>query len=297
MTSTSLEAAQFVVPTSRDEAVQAFGDGSGVTVFAGGTILMPEINYGRLRPAHVLMLGSAGLSGIGNKDGAVTIGAMTTVAELEDAPEPLGSAARNVADHEIRAQATLGGNLCAPSGGGTPRGDLQAALIALAATVRTAGKDGERTEPVEDFLAAGADGRLVLEVELNEPKRSGYAAARRPHAHAYTILADLLVRGAGEVAHHVGHHVGARVADLVEHLLGDGGRADQAVGISGAGANALRARHVEDALAGGASAEDAAQKALDDAQPQDDALASAWYRQRLLPVLVRRALDDLGGGK
>jgi CO/xanthine dehydrogenase FAD-binding subunit len=269
VTSTALEAAQFVVPTSRDEAVKAFGDGSGVTVFAGGTILMPEINYGRLRPARVLMLGSAGLSGIGSNGSGMTIGAMTTVAELEDAPEPLGSAARNVADHEIRAQATLGGNLCAPSGGGTPRGDLQAALIALAATVRTAGKDGERSEPVEDLIAAGADGRLVLEVELNEPKQSGYAAARRPHAHAYTILAVCAAETAAGVR----------------------------VGISGAGASALRARNVEDALAGGASAEDAAHKVLDDAQPQDDALASAWYRQRLLPVLVRRALDDLGGGK
>ncbi|MFL5981945.1 MAG: FAD binding domain-containing protein, partial [Gaiellaceae bacterium] len=122
MTSTSLEAAQFVVPTSRDEAVKAFGDGAGVTVFGGGTILMPEINYGRLRPARVLMLRDAGLAGIGNNGSGLTIGAMTTVAELEHAPEPLGSAARNVADHEIRAQATLGGNLCARSGGGTPRG-------------------------------------------------------------------------------------------------------------------------------------------------------------------------------
>jgi CO/xanthine dehydrogenase FAD-binding subunit len=69
------------------------------------------------------------------------------------------------------------------------------------------------------------------------------------------------------------------------------------VGISGAAASGLRARQVEDALAAGASTEDAAQKALDDAEPQDDALASAWYRQRLLPVLVRRALDDLGGGQ
>jgi len=269
VTSTSLEAAQVVVPMSRDEAVKEFGDGSGVTVFAGGTILMPEINYGRLKPARVLMLGNAGLSGIGSSGSALTIGAMTTVAELENAPEPLGSTARNVADHEIRAQGTLGGNLCAPSGGGTPRGDLQAALIALAATVKTAGKDGERTEPVEDFIAAGANGRLVLEVEIPEPKRSGYAAARRPHAHAYTILAVCAAETSAGVR----------------------------VGISGAGATAQRARHVEDALAGGASVEDAAQKVADDAEPHDDALASAWYRQRLLPVLVRRALDDLGGGK
>jgi CO/xanthine dehydrogenase FAD-binding subunit len=27
--------------------------------------------------------------------------------------------------------------------------------------------------------------------------------------------------------------------------------------------------------------------------PHDDALASAWYRSRTLPVLVRRALTDL----
>jgi CO/xanthine dehydrogenase FAD-binding subunit len=69
------------------------------------------------------------------------------------------------------------------------------------------------------------------------------------------------------------------------------------LGLSGAGPGGLRARSVEDALAGGASAEEASQKVLDDAQTSDDALASAWYRQRLLPILVQRALDDLGGGK
>jgi aerobic carbon-monoxide dehydrogenase medium subunit len=266
--STSLEAAQVIVPTSRTEAVDAFGDGSGVTVLGGGTILMPELNYGKLRPERVLLLKDAGLSGIERKGRSLTIGAMTTVAELEGAPEPLGTAARNVADHEIRAQATLGGNLCAAPGGATPRGDLQAALIALGAKVKTAGAAGERSEPIEDFVAAGPDGRLVLEVEIDEPQRSGYAAARRPHAHAYTILAVC-------------------AAETSEGIR---------VGVSGAGRDSLRARSVETALAGGASTEEASQQVLDDAEPQDDALASAWYRRRLLPVLVRRALDDLGGG-
>jgi aerobic carbon-monoxide dehydrogenase medium subunit len=266
---TSLEAAQVIAPTSRAEAVDAFGDGSGVIVLGGGTILMPELNYGRLRPERVLLLQHAGLSGIGRNGTSWTIGAMTTVAELEQAPEPLGTAARNIADHEIRGQATLGGNLCAPAGGATPRGDLQAALIALGAQVKTAGSDGERTEPIEDFVAAGPDGRLVLEVEVEEPQRSGYAAARRPHAHAYTILAVCAAETSGGVR----------------------------VGVSGGGESSLRARSVEDAIAGGASTEEASQKVLDDAHPQDDALASAWYRQRLLPILVRRALEDLGGGK
>jgi aerobic carbon-monoxide dehydrogenase medium subunit len=267
VTSTALDAADLVVPASRDEAVAAFGDGSGVTVFGGGTILMPEINYGRLKPERVVLLRDAGLAGLNRNGSTVTIGAMTTVAELEQAPEPLASAARHVADHEIRAQATLGGNLCAPPGK-TPRGDLQAALIALAAAVRFAGKDGEGTEAVEDFLAGDRDARLVLEVELEEPKRAAHASARRPHAHAYTILAACAAETSSGIR----------------------------IGVTGASPHGIRARSVEQALAGGASGEEAAQKILDDADPQDDALASAWYRERLLPVIVRRALDNLEGG-
>jgi len=269
VTATSLAEAQVIAPTSRAEAVDAFGDGSGVTVLGGGTILMPELNYGRLRPDRVLLLQDAGLSGIARNGSSLTIGAMTTVSELEELPEPLGTVARNVADHEIRGQATLGGNLCAPAGGTTPRGDLQAALIALGAQVKTAGKGGERTEPIEDFVAAGPDGRLLLEVAFDEPQRSGYAAAHRPHAHAYTILAVCAAETPAGVR----------------------------IGLSGAGPSGRRARSVENALAGGASAEEASQKVLDDADAHDDALASAWYRQRLLPILVQRALDDLGGGK
>jgi carbon-monoxide dehydrogenase medium subunit len=56
----------------------------------------------------------------------------------------------------------------------------------------------------------------------------------------------------------------------------------------------VRATSVEQALAGGASAADAAAKVLDDVDPQDDALASGWYRRQVLPGIVARALNDLG---
>jgi CO/xanthine dehydrogenase FAD-binding subunit len=32
---------------------------------------------------------------------------------------------------------------------------------------------------------------------------------------------------------------------------------------------------------------------LDDVEPRDDALASAWYRRQVLPTLVERVLNDL----
>ena len=51
---------------------------------------------------------------------------------------------------------------------------------------------------------------------------------------------------------------------------------------------------VERAVASGASPERAAAAVLDDVEPEDDALASAWYRRQTLPALVARALSDLG---
>jgi len=259
------ESASVIAARSREEAISAFGDGAGITVLAGGTIVMPEIRHGRLAPGRTLLLRGAGLAGVLRDGERTTIGAMTPVSALENLPEPLGSAAHGVADREIRAQATLGGNLCAPPGAESPRGDLQAALIALDAQVRSAGRGGERTESVEDFLAAGPDGRLVLEVGFATPEAGARTTVRRPHAHAYTILAVCAARTGGQV----------RVA------------------ASGAGPRAVRLRSVEQAYTETGDPAAAAARVLEDATPHDDALASAWYRGKTLPVLVRRALTEL----
>jgi carbon-monoxide dehydrogenase medium subunit len=188
-----------LAPASPEEALAAFGDGNGVTVIAGGTIVMPDLIAGRLRPTKALLLTRAGLDEITRKDGTVTIGAATPLSALEDGDEPLATAARHVADPEIRGQATVGGNLCSAASADAPRGDLQAPLIVLGATVRSAGAGGERTEPIEDFLADGA-GRLVLDVSYDDAKRkTGYAAASRPHSHHYTILAVAAAKRDDEV--------------------------------------------------------------------------------------------------
>lgn len=247
-----------VIPTTPDEAVAAFGEGEGITVLGGGTIVMPELTYGRLRPAKVLMLGRSGLDRISRDGDVVTIGAGVSVAALQELDEPLASAARHVADGEVRAQATLGGNLCAGPGAEAPRGDLQAPLIALGARVRSTGRGGERTEPVEDFLAGGCAGRLVLDVSYDGVERSAaYAAAWRPHTHHYSILAVAGTKTGGEL----------RLA------------------ATGAGPHGVRLTSVEESGVAG--------DALADAQLRDDALASAWYRTTVLPKLVQRVLDDL----
>jgi CO/xanthine dehydrogenase FAD-binding subunit len=251
-----------LLPGSPADAVTAFGDGADVTVLAGGTIVMPEIGHGRLRPSRVLVLAQAGLAEV-TRDGArVTIGAATPLSELTGMPAPLGPCAANVADLEIRGQATLGGNVCAGHAADAPRGDLQGALLALGATARSAGAGGERSQPLEEFLAASS-GRLLLDVGFDEPAAGAFVYLDRPHTHDYTALAVSA----------------ARAADGTVRLA-----------VTGAGDHGVRLPSAE-AKAGDPDA--AGDAALADVEPADDALASAWYRSRTLPVLVRRALAEL----
>jgi carbon-monoxide dehydrogenase medium subunit len=255
-------ATEILVPGSEDEAIATFGDGADVTVVGGGTIVLPELTYRRLRPTKALMLGHAGLSGIERDGSRVTVGATTAVQELVGMPAPLGPCAQNVADLEVRSQGTVGGNLCAGEGYEAPRGDLQGAFLALGATARSAAEGSVTEEPLEDFLAKRGE-RLLLSVSFDEPAAGAFAGLDRPHTHDYTALAVS----------------GARDREGTLRLAA-----------TGAGSWGARLPSAEAAAGDPAAAGEAA---LNDVTPHDDALASAWYRTKVLPVLVRRVLAEL----
>ena len=260
------ETTEVLRPGSEDEAIEAFGDGTDVVVVGGGTIVVPELTYRRLRPTRALLLKDAGLAGIAKDGSRVTIGAMTPIADLEGLATPIGPCATNIADLEIRGAATLGGNLCAGEGYEAPRGDLQGPFLALGATVRSAGEGGISDDPLEDFLAKRRD-RLALSISYDEAAAGAFAGLDRPHTHDYTALAV----------------AGARSSDGTIRLAA-----------TGAGTHGVRLPSAE---AAAADPEAAGQAALQDVTPHDDALASAWYRTKVLPVLVRRVLTDLQGAK
>lgn len=253
-------AAEALIPTSPEEAAGLFGNGDDLTVFAGGTILLPEIASGRLKPGRTLMLHRSGLDSLDVSGDVVRIGAMTTIAALIDGTDDLLTRfAEHVGDGEVRRTATVGGNLCATAGIGAQRGDLGAPLIALDARVRSTGNGGERTEAVEDFLSGDRSGRLVLSIEYDRPSgKTGAEMMRRRHAHSYSIANVAACEANG----------GVRIA------------------ISGVGPSAVRARSVEQS----GNPDDV----LSDIEPVSDALASAEYRRKMLPLLVRRALDQVG---
>ena len=256
---------EVLVPASLDEAVSQFGDGADVTVIGGGTIVVPELSSGRLTPAKAMLLARAGLDTLERDGDTVEVGAGVPVqrlTELADDAQVLAECALNVADYEVRRQGTVGGNICATPGPDAPRGDLQGPFLALDATARSTGAGGERSEPLEQFLSS-RDGRLLLDLRFERPASSAFAALRYPHTHAYTVLAVSGVRTtSGET----------RLA---------------ATGV--AGGHGVRLHAAERA------SEDPGAAATDGVELADDALASAWYRERALPVLVRRVLASLEG--
>ena len=263
-----VDAPEVIVAASREEAVSAFGDGSDVTVVAGGTIVMPDITHGRLRPRRALLIGRAGLSGVQQRERPHDDRRRRRRSpSSQDAVEPLGTCARGLADLEIRGQATLGGNLCAPPGVETPRGDLQAALLVLDAQVRSDRRRRRAHRAGRGLPRRRAPPGGSCSTSSSPTREAGASAERapppRPRLHDHARLRRPRRRRAAR------------------RRLGRRARSPCA---------AARSRR---AVADGADAAAAAERVLDDVTPQDDALASSWYRGRTLPVLVRRALDDL----
>jgi CO/xanthine dehydrogenase FAD-binding subunit len=149
-----------VVPRTLPDALAALADDPSLTVFAGGTDLMVDLNYGRRRPTGVLSLRRlADLRGWRVEEGVegdeVVLGAATTYTDLLD-PElaelvpGLAAAARTVGSPQIRNTGTIGGNL----GTASPAGDTLPVLFALDAEVQVASATNERRVPVTEFVTA-----------------------------------------------------------------------------------------------------------------------------------------------
>ena len=260
-------------PGSLPETHTALSTLGGARIIAGGTSVMPTLNGGTDDFTSLVSLRGAGLSGIAIKDGTAVIGAATTLAELGDEPALgfLMPALETIASPTIRNMATVGGNLFVKQ----PYGDLAACLIALGATATVSDGTATRIEPVEKLVASRlAAGEIVTQVVFRPARRRArfkFAKAGRKalNAAAIVTVAAVVTRG--------------------------GRRGSQCrIGLGGVAECAVRARSVEEALTGKPldrdHVEHAAAKAERDIEPFDDSYASAWYRARVTPVHIRRAL-------
>jgi CO/xanthine dehydrogenase FAD-binding subunit len=162
-----------LTPQRLDGALTALAEDPSLTVVAGGTDLMVEVNSGRRRPSGLLSLRHVDELRHWHREGdELVIGAGVTYTSLLDpafavlAPA-LAQAARTVGSPQIRNTGTLGGNL----GTSSPAGDTLPVLAALDATLELATADDRRTLPLDHFLTgpktnALRPGELVVAVRI-----------------------------------------------------------------------------------------------------------------------------------
>lgn len=259
-------------PRSLAEAHSILGNTDRAVVLAGGTVVMAVQNHGTDAFGTLVSLRGSGLSGIGISGGRATIGATTTLSEIEAVDDLafLLPALDAIGSPTIRNMATVGGNLFVKQ----PYGDFAACLIALGAEATIAGPAGQRSEPVERTVTAPlGKGEIVASVSFALPAAGTFkfrkAARKAFNSAAIVTVAAVVGTSSGVVS-------SCRIA------------------LGGVAKSAIRAGSVEAALTGKpldrANVEAAAKEAAKDIAPFDDAYASAWYRARVTPVHIRRAL-------
>src|SRR3954447_5694856 len=109
----------------------------------GGTDVLVDLNFRRLRPEHLLDLSAIEeIRDIERAGDTVRIGAGVTYSRLMAFGEPrlrsLATASRTVGSVQIRNRATIAGNL----GTGSPAGDAHPPLLALGAEVELVCEEG-----------------------------------------------------------------------------------------------------------------------------------------------------------
>jgi CO/xanthine dehydrogenase FAD-binding subunit len=274
---------KFFAPETIEDVLDVLSEyGSDALVLAGGTMVIPLINEALTSPRVVLSLQRAGLSGM-RLNGQVEIGATTSLAQVADLRELplLAAAARDIGSWAIRNMATLGGNLFAPP----PSGDAAVALLALDAQLVAQSKNGERQLALDSFYTGLLQtmlrpNELVTRIVVPKPRgKTAWLKYARREANAPAVVS-----------------VAARIVTDPEGVI-----TEARVALGAANDFPMRAKKAETDLIGrGLNAEsiaDAANAAMNEAKPFSDALASEWYRRKMVGVYVRRALEEVAGSK
>jgi carbon-monoxide dehydrogenase medium subunit len=260
--------------SAADAISQLAEHGEDAKLLAGGMSLLPLMKLRLATPTVLIDVGRVrDLSYVRDEGDHVAIGALTRHRDVEtnDVLERecgvIRAVAAQVGDNQVRHRGTIGGSVAH----GDPASDLPAALLALDATFVAQGPSGVREIPASQFFngfleTALAPDELLTEIRVPKSGPNGFAFEKfNRRAQDFAIVGVVAARTNGETR----------------------------VGLINMGSTPLRATAVEQALAQGASAADAAAHAADGTEPTTDLNATPEYRAHLARVLVGRALEAL----
>ncbi len=266
----------YVRADSADAALAALAEhGDEAKLMAGGHSLLPMMKLRLAYPSVVVDIGRLDdLSYVRDGGDHIAIGALTkhraieTDAMVAEHAPLLQHSTSQVGDPQVRHRGTIGGSLAHADAAA----DHPSALLALGGSVIARSASGEREIAAGDLFAGFLESSLEpteMITEVRIPKQTGAGWSfqkfnRRAQDWAIVGASIQQVNGAAQVA-------------LVNMHP-----------------TPVRATAVEEALAGGASAAEAAEQAHVGMEPSSDLNASVEFRQHLARVLVGRGLAEAG---
>jgi CO/xanthine dehydrogenase FAD-binding subunit len=276
----------FFRPTTWPDALAVMADHPGALPLAGGTDVMVDINFDRVRPAALLDLtGVRELAEWSAADGVITLGAgvpyARVISELGGRLPGLALASRTVGSPQIRNRGTVGGNL----GSASPAGDAHPPLLACDTVVEAASVRGVRRIPIRQFYtgvkrSALAPDELIAAIRVpaaDGPQQFAKVGVRNAMVIAVSSFAIALHPEQGRVGTGLGSAAPTpRPAVAAEEFLG-AELAERGLWDSRGPLPAAAARRFGDLVAQAAA-------------PIDDVRGSAAYRRHSLAVMARRTL-------
>lgn len=251
-------------------------------VLAGGHSLVPMMKLRLATPKLLIDIGRLEeLHGIREQHGSLVIGACVTHYAIESSAllrqrcPLLVETAAAIGDVQVRNRGTIGGSVAHAD----PAADWPAAVLALDATVKLVSAQGERLVKASDFFVdllttAIQENEILTEIQVPVASaRTGSAYLKVPQPASGFALTG----------------VAAQVTLDAHHTI-----QQAAVGITGVGNVAYRARGVEQALQGqtAEAIAQAASRASEGIEALDDMHASAEYRLHLVRIYTKRALQQ-----
>lgn len=252
-------------PSSAADAAALLAKSGEAKVVAGGMTLIPTLKQRLAQPSELIDLaGIADLKGIKAEGGGITIGAMTTHAEVARSADvqktipALAHLASGIGDPQVRNRGTIGGSVA----NSDPAADYPAAVLGLGATIRT----NKREIKADDFFkgmfeTALQDGEIITAIHFPKPEKAGYSKFPNP-ASRYAIVGVMVAKTGGAT----------RVA------------------VTGAGPCAFRSKELEAALGSNFSADAAKGVKIKADGLNSDLHATAEYRAHLVSVMAARAV-------
>ncbi len=249
---------------------------------AGGHSLIPMMKLRMASPEHLVDVGRIpGLRFIRDDGDAIVIGATTTQAEMINSEllvsrlPIIRETSLQVADPQVRARGTLGGNVA----NGDPANDFPALMQCLDAVFVLQGTGGERNVPARGFYKSPFEtelraGELLTSVRIPVPPPG--------HGHAYEKL-----------KRKVGDYATAAVAVLL--TLRGGQVATCAISLTNVGPTPLFAAEASAIVIGTSLDPETRKRAATSAKgitdPATDGRGTAEYRREMAGVMVARALS------